>query len=485
MDENRQWAGQIKWSVLYGLTTQLPVLVAFVLVARYVAPEAFGTMAIAWLIAGVGQIFLIETLGDALVRRPDLQAETRDATLWAGLALGIVFALLTAAVAAPGASLFGDPMLAVVLPVLAVRLLFDGLAIVPDAMLRRAYALKALALRSAAANVLAAVAAVLLAREGFGVWALVAQQVMLGAVSAAVAWSAAGYRPAFRLRLPPRDVCSYFGNASLFRSVDFSSANLDRFIVGSARGPLDLGLYGVAMRVQSLSLELTVGNGLRLLALPMLARASTCRDTLRNAYLKALRVLTLIAFPCFAGFALVAGSLVPAVFGGAWLPAVPLVQILMVEALITTLAMLNSALLRAIGRPQSWLRVQLVAFALGAVLVLAAVQHSMLLVAAAVVLKAALLAPLHIGVVRRACGFSLGQYLAALAPAALATSAMAVAVLAAEDLVSARVEGLLATIILVTIGGVVYCASALLCLWRSIRGQFGTFLSARAAGQAA
>ncbi len=450
----RQWADRAKWSALFGLGTQLPVLVSFVLVARHVTPEDFGTMAIAWIIAGLGQIFLLETLGDAIVRRSALGQAERDATFWTGLALGLGFAALTAATAGLAAAFFEDPALGAVLPVLALRLVFDGLAIVPDALLRRAYTLRKLALRTTLANVLAAVAAVLLARQGYGVWALVAQQVVLGAVTAAVAWGTAPFRPHLVPPLPPRDVLSYFRSASLFRSVDFSSANLDRFLLGRFRGPAELGLYSVAGRVQALTLELIVGNGLRLLALPLLARAGEDRAALRKAYLSALRFLALAAFPCLAGMALVAGLLVPALFGETWRPAVPLVQILMAEALVGTLAMLNGTLLRAIGKPQRWLLVQSVAFALGTVLV--AVRHGVAMVALAILAKAVLLFPLHVTLARRACGFALRDYAGALLPAASGTLAMAAVVLGIQAWLEPRIGPAALFGAMVAAGGATY-----------------------------
>nr|WP_264185402.1 oligosaccharide flippase family protein [Roseicella aerolata] len=466
---------------MFGLGTQLPVLVSFVLVARWVTPEDFGTMAIAWIIAGLGQIFLLETLGDAIVRRSELGDAERDATFWTGLALGLGFALLTAATAGLAAAFFGNPALSAVLPVLALRLVFDGLAIVPDALLRRAYALRKLALRTTMANGLAAVAAVLLARQGHGVWALVMQQVVLGAVTAAVAWGAAPFRPRLS-RLPPRDVLTYFRSASLFRSVDFSSANLDRFLLGRFRGPAELGLYSVAGRVQALTLELIVGTGLRLLALPLLARAGSDRAALRRAYLAALRFLSLAAFPCLAGLGLVAGLLVPALFGENWRPAVPLVQILMAEALVGTLAMLNGTLLRAIGKPQRWLLVQSVAFILGTVLVLAAVRHGVALVALAILAKAILLFPLHFALVRRACGFAPRDYVLALLPAAMGTLAMAAVVLGIRAWLEPQAGAATLFGAMVLAGGAAYAAAVIPWFRHEIRRALARRMAGGARG---
>lgn len=428
MSAGQPWFGRLKWSLIFGLGTQLPVLAAFVVLARHIGPESFGTMAIAWLIAGIGQIFLLETVGDALVRRAEVEPGDRDTCFWACLALGIGLAAATAAGAPAAAWLFDDPLLGAVLPVLSLRLVFDALAIVPDALLRRRYAVRVLALRSTTANILAGVAAVALAAAGGGIWALVAQQVVLGAVNAAVAWSAAPFLPGLPRRRPLGDVLSYFAHASLIHVVDFSSANLDRFLIGKVRNATDLGFYSVAQRVQFLTIELLAGNVMRLIALPYLAGASRAAGELRDAFLKSLRALAIIAFPGVAGFAVLAGDIVPFVFGPTWIPAVPVVQILLVEALVLMLAMLHGVLLRAIGRPQQWLYVQLTGFLFGLPLMWAAVHQGILLVAFAALARDLALFPMHWHLVRRACGFTVAEYARCLFAPAAATAVMAAGV---------------------------------------------------------
>lgn len=476
IDGGRRWFGRLAWSLLYGLGTQVPVLVSFVVVARHVAPEGFGTMALAWLVAGVGQVLLLETVGDGLVRRAEVGRADRDTTFWMCLGLGIALAALTAAAARPASRAFEDETLASVLPVLAVRLVFDALSIVPDALLRRAYAVRSIAVRGAVANGVAAAAAIALAAAGCGVWSLAAQQVVFGAVGAAVSWSAAGFRPAWPRARPAGDVWSYAANAGLFRSVDYGSANLDRFLVGKVRGPTDLGHYAVALRLQSLALEVVVGNALRLVALPMFAGASGDKAALRRAFLKSLSVLAAVAFPCFAGAAALAGPLVAVVFGEAWRPAVPVVQILLVEAPIAALAMLNSALLRALGKPDQWLLVQVAAAFGGALLVLAAVERSLVLVAAAVLAKSLLVFPLHLRLARRACGFTLAEYFRRLLAPSACAGAMAAAVAFLEAWSAPRLSPAALLGAGVAAGALAYAAPMLLVfrrgVARALRGGF-------------
>jgi O-antigen/teichoic acid export membrane protein len=473
MSEKASWTGRLAWSLAYGLGTQLPVLVSFVWVARYVSPEGFGTMAVAWLVAGVGQIVLLETVGEALVRRGEVDAVTRDTTFWLCLGFGVLLALLTAAAAGPSARFFNDEVLEAVLPVLALRLVFDALAIVPDALLRRRYAVRAITIRGAAANGLAAVAAIGMAATGYGVWALVIQQVVLGAVGATVAWSAAPFRPGLPRIWPARDIWSYAAGASLFRSVDFCSANLDRFLIGRYRSAADLGYYAVGLRVQLLMLELIVGNALRLVALPLFARLGGNPPALRLAFLRTVSVVAMVAFPCIAGAAVLAGTLIPLAFGNTWRVAVPVVQLMLTEALVLSLAMLNSALLRALGKPQQWLLVQSVGFTVGTLLVWAVVHQSIMLVAAAVLAKTMMVFPLHLHLVKRECGFTLTEYLHVLRAPLVCTSALVLVVGLLDPWLAQRLDPLLRLGAGITAGAMTYVALLALLFRRDVERTLG------------
>jgi PST family polysaccharide transporter len=226
----------------------------------------------------------------------------------------------------------------------------------------------------------------------------------------------------------PRDIWSYSVGASLFRSVDFCSANLDRFLIGRYRSAADLGYYAVGLRVQLLMLELIVGNALRLVALPLFARLAENPPALRLAFLRSVSVVAMVAFPCIAGVAVLAGSLIPFAFGETWRVAVPVVQLMLIEGLVLSLAMLNSALLRALGKPQQWLLVQSLAFAVGTLLVWAVVHQNIVLVAAAVLFKTVIVFPLHLHLAKRECGFTLTEYLKVLLAPLVCTGAMVLVV---------------------------------------------------------
>jgi len=470
------WLNRIKWSFVHGLGQQLPVLASFLVVARFVDPGSFGIMAIAWVVAGFGQIFLLDTIGDALIREQKLDDDILNSTFWLSLLLGLFLALLTAGSAGSAAWVFGDSRLRLLLQILSLRLVFDALAIVPDALLRQPYALRSLAVRNVVANGAASVVAIIAAVEGFGVWALVAQQVMLGAANAATAWGAVSWRPSFRLFRPDARIWHYFAVSSGYRAIQFTSANLDCLLIQSFLGPTMLGYYSVAQRVKGFSMDFIAGNAMRLIALPLFSESRIDREVLRRAYLKSLSTLTLVTIPCFGGLATVAPVLITTVFGPKWTPAVVIIQILSLQAIMEVISQMNSTLLRAAGKASWWLGVNFTSFVLGIALIMK-FNFSLTAVALAVCGREFLLLPLHMGMVRRVCGITVLDYVRIILPPAAATLFMVTVIVMVERDLNTSLPQVMATATAALLGASAYFG-AIYCLSGLVRETAGTLVLA-------
>jgi O-antigen/teichoic acid export membrane protein len=85
-------------------------------------------------------------------------------------------------------------------------------------------------------------------------------------------------------------------------------------------------------------------------AFPVFSKVQHDIKRLKQGYLVALQILSLINFPIFFGLAMLAPWIVPILFGDGWIPAVILVQILSFIALLRSVANPLGSLLLAKGR---------------------------------------------------------------------------------------------------------------------------------------
>ena len=198
--------------------------------------------------------------GDSLVQRKTLSDAHKDSAFWLSLGFG---SLCTGAAILCGhvvATIYGKPALDTVMPVLASRILFDALGIVPNSLIARTMNFRILVMRTAVTTLAAGMLAVLLALDGRGVWALILSQVATAALSTGVVFVASGYRPrSLGSRAALRDLSHYGLFATGTRGVQFLSGQADQLLIGLFLGTEAVGLYAFAKRVFTIAIDLTSG----------------------------------------------------------------------------------------------------------------------------------------------------------------------------------------------------------------------------------
>jgi PST family polysaccharide transporter len=172
---------------------------------------------------------------------------------------------------------------------------------------------------------------------GGSYWALVVQILFTDAVLAALLLLlGAGCRPNLRLRVL-REIAGFsgraFGAGLLVNSV---SRNIDSLLVGRFLGPEPLAFYGLANRLLLLPVRLvttTIGSVL----FPAFSRLADNHAALRTEMARATRVIAVLALPAMALVSAAAPQLILVLFGQAWQPAVPIVQVLALTGALQTI----------------------------------------------------------------------------------------------------------------------------------------------------
>jgi PST family polysaccharide transporter len=404
----------------------------FLLLARLLDADAFGVMALAGVYLMILQMLADQGFAEALIQRAELEDAHRDSAFWANVAIGLTLMLATLALAGPLARLYSAPLLEPVLQVLAVAPLLAALTVVQQALLRRELRFKALTLRQTIGSLAGGATGVGLALSGAGVWALVGQQLAGQLVALLVLWSVSAWRPGWHFSWRHfRELFSFGANvlgAGLLRIIGFQA---DRLLIGYVLGTTEVGYYSVAQRLLMIVSDLLSGSAERIV-LPLFARLQHDRERVRRGLFTAGRILSLAAFPCFAGLAATAPLVIDVGLGPQWRPALLATQLLVPMSLCFSLSFFFAPLLTALGRPSWRLAVVALHATLNVAAIWAGVTFGIAGVALALSLVQLVMYFVELGLLRRLVEFDLLAYLQlALAPL-LAAAAMAALVVALQ-----------------------------------------------------
>lgn len=321
----------VAWYALAHGARQITAFGSLIVLGALLAPGAFGTIAAALTVMGIPALLLGAGTRGALITSKSLSADQIYRAITLVLAAGVAFAVLIAAAAEPLLNTFARGGDAWVLRVLSVGLPIQALTIVPVSLLERRLQFQRLAKMVSASTVVAALAAVVAAVLGAGVWALVLRYLLVQALMAIFCWRVVGSlrpsRPAsikgfLRFRLDK-------GTPFLLLAVaDFIAFGMDNLVVGRFTNATRLGLYALAFQLAWAPLTQVswqIGS--------VLFPATAATDELQlvgRRTLKATRLLALVLLPLVPPVFVLADPVLPALFGQEWQDMVAPFRILLV-----------------------------------------------------------------------------------------------------------------------------------------------------------
>ena len=467
----RTWGGRLAGFVIY-----------FQLV-RILAPAEVGAFAAAYAIFVFLEIFIDQGLAHALIQRPTLTPGLVNAAFLVNLAAAasVVSAIW---VAAPWIEAWlAIPELAQIVRIGSFAILLNALCFCQDALLRREFLFRRLAIRILLATVIGGAVGIYMAYAGFGVWALVGQYITAGAVSVVTLWYRPIWRPSRALDVRGLGSLSRYGvNIIGVRLLDFGSSRFVEFWIAAMLGASALGFFSVGSKITYILLQL-LGTSVLDVALAGFSRLTAEPTRLRNAYYKIVRVTASAAFPCWVLIALASSEVTALAFGQRWLPSASLLVPMAILGLVQTAQLFDSALVNSIGRPS--LSVAFLAVRTSAVLasLVATSSADLPVVVAGYAAAQIAITPLNLVILKRCAGIAPTQFLRNLAAPLTAAGLMAVSILALSWLTPLASFGPLASLAAkAAIGGIVYAAVMLAIDRRQLTDLLGDLRSFRKPG---
>jgi O-antigen/teichoic acid export membrane protein len=387
-------------------------------------------------------------------------------------------ALIQIFVAAPlAAAYYQEPIIADMLRWQSLIFLSTPLLILPEALMTRELEFKKPAIVNLTSAFVGAAIALMLALTGYGVWALVFAPI-------GIFWTRAiGMVIATRFRYLPSFNFTGAGYIFTFGSTLLIShgffivqSQSDIFIAGRAFDNHTLGLYAEGLMITQLFATKFIPP-LNEVAFPAYARIQHDKDALASAFLKAVRLIMLVAFPLYFGMAISAGPFVEVVMGPKWAESIPLVQILAFAMPFAALQFLFQPVMNGLGMPQMTMRNAIAGAVLMPAIYLFAVQYGPIGLAWGWLVSFPLLLAFTIYQAKSHVGFTISGLFAAVLPGLGAAFVMASSVWLADcylvDWLWHDMPALLHLILLTGVGAAIYVG----LLWFGARQTFNEVMN--------
>ncbi|MDY7548958.1 lipopolysaccharide biosynthesis protein [Glaciimonas sp. Gout2] len=338
------------WSIVDNLAQQILSFVIFAVLARFLAPDAFGLLTVAHLFILFTRLVVFDAIAMPIVRTKEPNDRLYSWVFTCCTLAGLILAGLMFFSAGVVSSLFRAPDLKTVLQGMSASVLFYGLVRAYEARLVRNMMFRQLAIRSILSVSIGGVVGITLATKGWGGMSLVVQQVTASGLGLALVVAQSRWLP--RLVFDRALMRRYWDDVrqvGMSGVLSFANTNGDSLLVSIFLGPYATGLYNLAKRVTS-AVYLVIASSMHKVALPVFSNAGTDLAALRKGYLKILGITFFCVAPLLCFQAVLAKPLITAVFGAKWLPAAPTIGALAILYLLSSITQLNDYLFFAMGK---------------------------------------------------------------------------------------------------------------------------------------
>ncbi len=351
--------------LLQKCTLQPVTLLYSMVLARLLSKEEMGLMGLTAIFFTIAGTLAACGFGSSLIRKQNRTAEDADTMFWFNLGMSFLMALLFFFCAPGLAAFFDAPALCNLVRAAAVIVLLSSSANVHMAHYMAQRQFKTPALICLGSALVALPLGLLLAWQGWGVWAYMVQGVISAALTAILFWCICPWKPQFRFSRASFTELSPLGcRMAATGLLDSAYIHARAFFIGKVYTPADLAGYKNGAQLAAMC-PTVLCYMLDQITYPILATLQNSPQKIAGVYRRYIRLFTLpIAWLCFftASFA---APLVRVCYGPGWEEAIPYLQILSISYATWHLQIINLNLLKAAGPPRLFLRLELIKKCLG------------------------------------------------------------------------------------------------------------------------
>lgn len=348
------------WRFLERCGAQGVTFLVTIVLARLLAPEVYGLMALVTVFTAILQVFVDSGMGNALIQKKDADDLDFSSVFFFNLVMCIALYLVLFFCAPLIAAFYHNPELTLVIRVLGITLLIAGVKNVQQAYVSRKLQFKRFFFATLGGTIGAAVIGIAMAYMGFGIWALVAQSLFNTMLDTVILWLTVRWRPKMMFSFARLKVLLRYGWKLLISALLHTFyTNLRTLIIGRLYTPTDLAYYEKGQSFPTLIVS-NINASIDSVLLPTMSGVQDSRETVNAITRRAIMISSYLMWPMMVVLAVVAKPLVVLLLTEKWLAAVPFLQITCFALGLEPLQTANLNAIKAMGRSDIFLKMEIV-----------------------------------------------------------------------------------------------------------------------------
>lgn len=362
MEESKGLLNNLAWKFAERVSTQLVSFVVSIVLARILMPSDYGAIAMVMVFITLAQVFVEGGFSGALIQKKEADKLDFSTVLYFVLFFSIILYIVIYIAAPYISNYYGKDyvILTPVFRVLGIQIIIYGANSVQQAYVSREMMFRKFFYSTLAGTVSSAIVGLVMAYLGYGVWALVGQQLTMTVVNTFTLFLITRKLPMLAFswcRL--KSLLSY--GIKLFASnvlIAFYQ-ELRALIIGKLYSSSDLAYYDKGRSFPYLIVA-NINSSIGAVLFPKISKEQDDIFRVKQTTRNSIRFSAYFMSPLMLGLAAVAEPFIRILLTEKWIPCVPLLQIFCIVYLFQPIHTANMQAIKAIGRSDIYLWLEVI-----------------------------------------------------------------------------------------------------------------------------
>lgn len=425
-----------------------------IIIARILNPEEYGIISLVLVFINLANVFVENGFGESLIQKQGTTKEDFSTIFWCTFIFSVILYIILFFSAPFVAIFYNDGQIILIIRVLSLKLIFASINTIQRAYVSKYLQFKKFFFSTLGSTLLSGIVGVILAYTGCGVWALVVQYLVNSAVSTMIMLITVNWHPKFVFeKKEALKLLSYSWKVTSGAFINSLYIELRSLIIGKVYGAADLAYYNKGNQFPNFMIT-NINSAVSTVFFPVMARMQNNIFELKYFARKTIKTSSYIIFPIAAGLISVSEVLIKVLLTDKWLPCVIYIQILSIFYAVQPLQSINWQILKAVGRSDLCLKLEIIKKIIGFFLIFATMFISVEALAWSTALFAIISMIINMIPNKKIIGYSLLEQIIDVLPSLFLSIFMGVIVLALDCL--SMIPALLLLIIKIMIGIIFY-----------------------------
>ena len=460
MDNSKEnIASNTLWKMAERITAQGVSFLVSLILARLLLPEDYGLVALVNIFITLATVIVTFGINTALIQNKEADDIDFSTAFFLNIVLGAGLYFVLFMLAPYVARLYENDTLTLLIRVLSLTIPIYSINSIQQAYISKRMEFKKFFTSTIIGTIISAIVGIVMAYEGYGVWALVAQTLISNVLGMLILFLTTQWRPRLVFSTQRAKGIAKYGTAILgAQMINRLYSELKGLIIGKVYTSADLSYYNKGKQIPML-IETNFDLSIASVIFTSFAYEQDNKNKFLMLYKKAIRVSTFITFPMLLGIFAVADNLIYVLYSEKWMGCVEFLRIMCVSFLFYGIDSTSVLAMRALGNAKEGIWIEMIHKMLMLGIIIGSLKINIYALVATEIVANLLHVTLVLCILKKSIGYGMKDMFVDCLKNFLSASFMAVVVILCDTLIDNQ---LLCLITQVLIGAGIYFGLAVL-----------------------